>query len=206
MADYSILEADGRGGYVLLVRVEKSAEVHQTADCTVYVRKGAQSLPIKDQQRILDLQFAKGAVSFEDQLVRNAPTEEVSEGAELQRFLSEYSPKSDALEFAFPAGPCVAFLFNPFGATVMRRLLAAMAKSFAKRPGELDLLYVNNEQEWVLEAQVRDGRAGFVRQFLGQVPRSRADAIADYRIMANQPEGEYASSNWEDCSIWRFVG
>ena len=77
----------------------------------------------------------------------------------------------------------------------------------AKGRGEaLDLLYVNNEQEWVLEAQVRDGRAGFVRQFLGQVPRSRADAIADYRIMANQPEGEYASSNWEDCSIWRFVG
>jgi ATP-dependent DNA helicase RecG len=131
VADYSILEADGRGGYVLLVRVEKSAEVHQTADCTVYVRKGAQSLPIKDQQRILDLQFAKGAVSFEDQLVRNAPTEEVSEGAELQRFLSEYSPKSDALEFALNQNlidrktwePKVAgiLLFNGNPAAVMPR-------------------------------------------------------------------------------------
>jgi hypothetical protein len=65
----------------------------------------------------------------------------------------------------------------------------------------LDILYVNNEQEWVLEAQ-----RGFERQFLGDVQRSKADAIADYRIMANQPEGEYASSNAESCSIWRWVG
>jgi len=131
VADHSILEADGQSGLVLLVRVEKSAEVHQTADGTVYVRKGAQSLPIKDHQRILDLQFAKGAVSFEDQLLRNAPTEEVSEGGELQRFLSEYSPKSDALEFALNQNlvdrktwePKVAgiLLFNDNPAAVMPR-------------------------------------------------------------------------------------
>lgn len=99
-AEYSVLDAPGRTGLVLLVRVEKSAEVHQTADGTVYARSGAQSLPVKDPQRLLDLQFAKGAVSFEDQLLRSVPTEEVSEGDELQRFLSEYSPKSDPLEFA----------------------------------------------------------------------------------------------------------
>jgi predicted RNA methylase len=107
----------------------------------------------------------------------------------------------DAVEFKWPKGPCVAFLFNPFGAAVMKRLLKRLAKQFAGRAGELDILYVNNEQEWVLE-----GQKGFVRLFHGQVARSKADAIADYRIMANQPEGEYASSNWEDCSIWRFVG
>src|ERR1035437_2211548 len=60
----------------------------------------------------------------------------------------------DAVEFAFPPGPCVVFLFNPFGAPVMCRLLMALAKSFAQRPGELDLLYVNNEQEHVIEQQV----------------------------------------------------
>jgi SAM-dependent methyltransferase len=107
----------------------------------------------------------------------------------------------DAVEFAFPAGPCVAFLFNPFNAQVMRRLLDSLAKSFAGRPGQLDILYANSEQEKVLERQ-----AGFARLFKGQVSRSRADAIADHRILANQPEGEYASSNWEDCSVWRWVG
>ncbi len=107
----------------------------------------------------------------------------------------------DVVEFAFPPGPCLAFMFNPFGAPVMRRLLRAIAKSFAGRPGQLDLLYVNNEQERVLELQ-----PGFTRLFLGQVKRSRADAIADHAIMANQPDAEYASSNYEDCSIYRWVG
>ena len=83
----------------------------------------------------------------------------------------------------------------------MRRFLRSVARSFADRPGEFDLLYVNNEQEGVLEAA-----RGFVRLYLGQVPRSRADAIADHRILGNQPDGEYASANYEDCSIWRWRG
>jgi SAM-dependent methyltransferase len=103
----------------------------------------------------------------------------------------------DAVEFPLPAGPCLALLFNPFGAPVMRRLLAAWSKSLSKtfpeasggRACQLDLLYVNNEQEHVLER-----RPGFKRLFLGQVRRSKADALADHRILANQPEGEYASS------------
>jgi SAM-dependent methyltransferase len=105
----------------------------------------------------------------------------------------------DAAEFPLPKGPCLAFLFNPFGAPVMRRLLAAWSKSVAGRAGQLDILYVNNEQEHVLE-----GQAGFLRLFLGKVRRSRADAIADHTILMNQPEGEYAYSSYEDCSIWRW--
>jgi hypothetical protein len=45
---------------------------------------------------------------------------------------------------------------------------------------------------------------GWARLFLGKVRRSKEDAIADHKIMANQPEGEYASANFEDCSIWRW--
>jgi hypothetical protein len=112
---------------------------------------------------------------------------------------------NDAVDFRLPAGPCLAFLFNPFGAPVMRRLLAAWSKTrsvaVTGHAGQLDLIYVNNEQEHVLERQ-----AGFARLFLGQVRRSPADAIADHRIMANQPEGEYAAANYEDCSMWRWVG
>jgi SAM-dependent methyltransferase len=107
----------------------------------------------------------------------------------------------DAVEFNLPAGPCVVFLFNPFGAPVLRRLLAAWNRSSAEREGQLDILYVNNEQEQVLRRQ-----PGFVRLFNGEVKRSRADAIADHRILANQPDGEYAVTNWEDCSIFRWMG
>jgi SAM-dependent methyltransferase len=107
----------------------------------------------------------------------------------------------DAAEFELPAGPCVVFLFNPFGAPVVRRLLANWSHSFAGREGQVDILYVNNEQERVLRLHT-----GLVRLFAGEVRRSRADAIADHRILANQPDGEYAATNWEDCSIYRWVG
>jgi hypothetical protein len=107
----------------------------------------------------------------------------------------------DAVEYELPAGRCLAFMFNPFGAPVMRRLLAAWSQALVGQPADLDLIYVNNEQEHVLERQ-----AEFARLFLGEVRRSKADAIADYRIMANQPDGEYMSANFEDCSMWRWIG
>ena len=106
----------------------------------------------------------------------------------------------DAVEFPLPQGPCLAFLFNPFGAPVMLRLLTAWKKALAGRAAQLDILYVNNEQEHVLEEQ-----AGFTRLFRGKVRRSKEDAIADHRILANQPDGEYAAANYEDCSMWRWI-
>jgi SAM-dependent methyltransferase len=107
----------------------------------------------------------------------------------------------DATEFGFRSAPTVVFMFNPFGAPVMRRLLRAMSRNFAHHAGQLDVLYVNNEQEAVFEMQ-----RGFVRLFHGQVKRSRADAKADHQILTHQPDGEYASANFEDCSIWRWMG
>jgi hypothetical protein len=109
--------------------------------------------------------------------------------------------EGDAVEHQLPRGAILAFLFNPFGATVLRRLLRAWQKHLRARPASLDILYVNNEQEHVLEAM-----RGFTRLYKGKIPRSRIDAIADHKIMANQPEGEYASANYEDCSIWRWTG
>jgi SAM-dependent methyltransferase len=107
----------------------------------------------------------------------------------------------DAAEFRFPAGHCVLFLFNPFGAAVMKRLLKSVAAQFASRPKELDLIYVNNEQEDLLEAE-----RGFAPLFRGKVKRSSADARADKAILGNQPEGEYAYFRYEECSIWRWIG
>ncbi len=111
----------------------------------------------------------------------------------------------DAVEFPLPAGPCLVFLFNPFGAPVMRRLLRAWSTRLREQARQLDLIYVNNEQEHVLESAL-SRRPGAERLFLGEIRRSKADAIADHLILANQPEGEYASSNFEDCSIWRWKG
>jgi len=107
----------------------------------------------------------------------------------------------DAVEFELPPGPCVVFMFNPFEAPVMRRLFKRWSRNLRGREGALDILYVNDEQKQVLRRQ-----SGLKRLFSGRIMRSRADAIADHRILANQPDGEYAVTNWEDCSIYRWMG
>ena len=61
---YEILRCDTKPGLCLRVQIEKSSDVHKTSDGTVYQRYGAQSLPIKDPQKITELAFAKGASSF----------------------------------------------------------------------------------------------------------------------------------------------
>lgn len=96
---YEVLDSHSRPGQVLRVVVEKSAEVHKTSDGTVYQRYGAQSLPVQDPQRITELAFAKGASSFEDQLLKNVLADQVIDSKELSSFLFDYSPKTDPLEF-----------------------------------------------------------------------------------------------------------
>jgi SAM-dependent methyltransferase len=107
----------------------------------------------------------------------------------------------DAVTAQIPSGPCLVFLFNPFGESVMRRLIKRLAIAFRRRMGQLDLLYVNNEQDRVIGLQ-----PGFERIYFGRVHRTRKDAMADHRIMANQPDGEYQATIEEDCSIWRWIG
>lgn len=106
----------------------------------------------------------------------------------------------DAARFKLPPGPCAAFLFNPFDGPVMRVVLRAWSSQLEKSPRPFELLYVNNEQEDVIERQ-----PGFQRLFRGQVRRSHADAVADRKILTSQPDGEYAAMDWEDCSIYRWV-
>jgi ATP-dependent DNA helicase RecG len=92
------------GNYVLHIQVDKSQSVHQTSDGTVYERKGAQSLPIKEAKRITALGFAKGASSYEDMLVDSADAEDVVDSQEINIFLSEYSPKTDPLDLSLNKG------------------------------------------------------------------------------------------------------
>jgi len=93
------LKSEKKPGLCLRVQIEKSSEVHKTSDGTVYQRYGAQSLPIKDPQKITELTFAKGAASFEDQVLKELPAEQIVESEELSEFLKAYSPIMEALDF-----------------------------------------------------------------------------------------------------------
>lgn len=85
--------------YALLITIEKSDKVHNTSDNTVYVRVSAQSLPLKDPQKIQELSFAKGESSFEDLVYNKARAEDIFESFEMRKFLNDYSPKSDPIDF-----------------------------------------------------------------------------------------------------------
>jgi ATP-dependent DNA helicase RecG len=85
--------------YALLITVEKSSSVHHTSDNTVYIRRSAQSLPLKEPQKIAELAFAKGETSYEDVILNQAYPEDIFESKQFIKFLKSYSPKTDAIDF-----------------------------------------------------------------------------------------------------------
>lgn len=96
---YEAVFAEGLDGFILRVSVDKSSEVHKTSNGKVYIRYGAQCLPISDPQKIMELSFAKGAASFEDQKIASMLPEVIVDSDVLSAFLSDYSPKTDPLDF-----------------------------------------------------------------------------------------------------------
>lgn len=107
--------------------------------------------------------------------------------------------EQDALTFDFPRTPTLAFLFHPFEAPVLKRLLRRIETQFAKRPGMLDLLYVNAECRAVL-----DEHPAFTRLFTGSIAMSPEDHAADLAAIAQQEE--YGSTGDEECAIYRYTG
>ena len=71
--------------------VNKSSEIHYTSDGKVYVRKGAQKLPLIGEN-IVNLKLSKGLISYEDQIISGVSIEEITESEELLFFLEKYSP------------------------------------------------------------------------------------------------------------------
>jgi hypothetical protein len=125
--------------------------------------------------------------------------EEREKGATAGRHAPVRLVEQDALEFEFPKTPCVVFMFHPFEAPLMRKLLRKMEAQFARRAGELDVLYVNAEC-----ANVFDTNPAFRRVWFGMVKMSAEDHAADLEAIAQQKE--YGSTGDEECGIYRFVG
>ncbi|MDE3104333.1 MAG: class I SAM-dependent methyltransferase [Acidobacteriota bacterium] len=111
--------------------------------------------------------------------------------------------QQDALTVPLPEGPCVAFLFHPFEAPVLRKLLRHVETQIGRRGGSataaLDVLYVNSECRAVLEKS-----PAFERLFLGPVAMSPEDHAADLAAIATQQE--YGSTGDEECAIYRYTG
>jgi SAM-dependent methyltransferase len=96
----------------------------------------------------------------------------------------------DATEFVFPDGAWLLYLFNPFAAPVIKRLVDRIEADFRERPGLLDLIYFNPEAGELLEAH-----GGFELLWTGTVAMSEEDAAVDL-----------VASAADLCSVYRWVG
>jgi SAM-dependent methyltransferase len=105
----------------------------------------------------------------------------------------------DALNFELPSIPTLVFLFHPFEAPVLRSFLRRIETAFAKRPGTLDLLYVNAEHSTTF-----DRHPAFTLLWQGSVPMTPEDHTADLEAIAQQ--AEYGSTGDELCAIYRYTG
>lgn len=104
----------------------------------------------------------------------------------------------DATRHPLPPAPLLAYLFHPFEAKLLRRFLRHLQKSVASTPRAIDLIYVNAEHDSLL-----DRAKGLQRLWLGRVPMSAADHLADLEAIAEQKE--YGSTGDELCAIYRVT-
>lgn len=86
--DFLIKIGDIRN-YILRIKISKGMVVHETPDKKIYVRKGAQSLPITAPIKILELTHSKGIKSEEDSIVDEASIDDLEASIYLKKFLNE---------------------------------------------------------------------------------------------------------------------
>ena len=95
--------------------------------------------------------------------------------------------QGDALGLRLPEGRLLIFMYNPFLAPMMRRLLARVDAAAGGRRGEIDLLYVVPQQEGVFAEF-----PGFELLWSERIGMSEVDAAADH-----------VSSPEDRCSLYR---
>jgi hypothetical protein len=107
--------------------------------------------------------------------------------------------EGDALEVELPKTATLGFMFHPFEAPLLRKLVYRIEEHYRELGVPFDLLYVNAEHAVVL-----DQRDAFTRMFHGMVPMSSGDHLADLAEIAEQTE--YGSTGDEICGIYRLTG
>lgn len=134
------------------------------------------------------------------------PSLAASARANIERFQEQHATppirleEADVLGLRMPVGPCCVYVFNPFDLVLMDRFLDRLTRLFADRPGELDLLYANDEQRTLMLQE----HPRFKELWRGRIFLSREDRDADKAIIQHWADGRYVTSGYEDCSIWRL--
>lgn len=91
---YEFLSNTCSDGLVVKVHVRKTREIKKASDGKVYVRRGAQNLPVDSPERLEILKRDKGITSFEDETVA-CDKSLVTNSEQIIRFMLEVIPTSE---------------------------------------------------------------------------------------------------------------
>lgn len=92
---YTFFRSPGSPGLVLKVDVEKSREIRPASNRTVYVRKGAQNIPVATDEELARLRRNKGLASFETETVA-ADLALITDSLQVTEFMVEVVPTSES--------------------------------------------------------------------------------------------------------------
>jgi ATP-dependent DNA helicase RecG len=84
----------GYPGYVLHLLILKTRDIVTATNGTVYIRRGAQKLPIQDGEALARLRLDKGLASFEDTTL-NAPKDLVTNSITMLEFMLDVVPTGE---------------------------------------------------------------------------------------------------------------
>lgn len=91
---YQFLKNENEIGLVLKVQIAKTRDLKKATDDKVYIRRGAQSLLVTNEERLVSLKRDKGITSFETELV-NCPEDFVTNSIYIIEFLMEVVPTAE---------------------------------------------------------------------------------------------------------------
>jgi ATP-dependent DNA helicase RecG len=95
-ASCAFISCKGSHGILLKIEVKKTPAVKKASDGTVYLRRGAQSLPQDAPKKIRQLELNKGIASYETETV-SSEADIVINSPTLANFLSSVIPSADAI-------------------------------------------------------------------------------------------------------------
>lgn len=92
--ELAFLSAEGQEGLVLQISVLKTRQILPATNGKVYVRRGAQKLPLVDDEAIRALEYDKGISSFEDEVL-DIEDDVVTNSETVINFLLDVIPTSE---------------------------------------------------------------------------------------------------------------
>ncbi len=91
---YTFLECEGYPGIILRVSVLKTGAIKKATDGQIYLRRGAQNLPVSTPSAVKQLEYTKGLSSFESELL-NVDSSLITNSIPIIEFMLKVVPTAD---------------------------------------------------------------------------------------------------------------